>query len=292
MTATSVPMPNVHRMTFARARAFMVVVGIAILAVIVGVMLFRGIDSVEVIGAVLFVPVFLAFMVAGIPGGAVAGMAAAVTYAVLRIPAMDAVGAGSYRGLIVTRTAAYVAFGLIGGYANREVRSSLRKLDLYDEVDDTTGLQNARSFALDADLEMGRARRYGTIFSVALMEVPRTAFAALGRRRQRIVLRELGQSLRQFIRTVDHPVHAVDGGNHLFAVILPETGSEGADVFGGRLDTWLREFCTSRGVATVDTSVRTASFPDDEADIVTICSMFTDVAASEHSVVDPRTQGD
>src|SRR6266480_4906459 len=90
---------------------------------------------------------------------------------------------------------AFVAFGAIGGLANQQLRSSLTKLDLYDQIDDDTGLFNARYFLQDTDLEMSRARRYQTIFSVTVVDVPAEALDSMGRRRRRAALRQLGRLL-------------------------------------------------------------------------------------------------
>lgn len=257
-------------------------VGALVLAAVVGLMLVRGVDPVEVWAAVLFMPVFVAFMVSGLTGGLIAGVVAAGIYIVLRAPAIDAVGFDRFAGLILSRSAAYMLFGAIGGFANSVLAQSLQKLELYDEIDDDTGLRNARAFLTDTDLEMARARRYKTFFSVVALEFPSAGLNALGRRKRAAVLRDLGASLREAVRTVDLAVHAQDGDTHHVAVILPETASEGAAVFGGRLAPDVSAFLNERGADVGLIAPNIMSFPDDEAALQSLRERFGQIEATEH----------
>lgn len=271
-------------MPYTQARNLLIAAGIVALLVVAGVMLARGVDRVEVWGAVLFIPVFLAFMLGGPVGGLVGGLIAAGLYFALRSPAIDAVGAGEFTGLIVSRAVAYLAFGVVGGIANRQLEASLDKLDLYDHIDDATGLNNSRSFLLETDLEMNRARRYETFFSVAVVDIPAPALAALGRRKRGAVLRELGRLLHDSVRSVDHPVHGFDGDRHRLAVVLPETGPEGAQVFGERLAARLADFLTGRGVALNGLAPILASYPDGEVALAGLREEFGAIDRVEHPI--------
>jgi hypothetical protein len=122
--------------------------------VIVAVMLVRKVETVEVYAALLFVPDFLALVVWGLRGGLAAGAAAALAYGAMRQPAIERVGSGPFVNLIVGRSIGYLAFGAIGGFAAQQLEGSLEKLDVYDVIDDETGLNNARFFIQDTDLEM------------------------------------------------------------------------------------------------------------------------------------------
>src|SRR3546814_5145723 len=98
-------------------------------------------------------------LVTGVQTCALPILAIAV-YAALRSPAIDAVGASEFTGLLASRSAAYLIFGAVGGWATQVLEGSLTKLELYDEVDDETGLYNARHLLQQTDLEMERAKRY------------------------------------------------------------------------------------------------------------------------------------
>jgi GGDEF domain-containing protein len=245
----------------------------------------RRVETAEVVGTLLFIPVFLAFVYRGLVGGVAAGIAAALAYAAVRYPAIDAVGAGRFVGLMVSRSLAYLAFGAIGGWANQQLESSLTRLELYDQIDDYTGLFNARFFLQDTDLEMSRSRRYQTIFSLSIVEVPAAPLMPLSRRQRVAIRRELGRMLQDAVRTVDRPIHGFDGTTHHFAVVLPETGSEGAQIFTNRLADRLAEYMASKGVSiTADQVVRRwITFPDDgEAVVQELRATFAEIDRHEH----------
>ena len=125
-------------------------------------------------------------------------------YTALRYPAIDAVGADEFTGLIASRAAAYLIFGAVGGWAIQVLEGSLEKLELYDEIDDETGLYNARHLLQQTDLEAARARRYQTLFSAVELDFPAAPLNALKARQRRTVLRDLGRQLREGARNVDH----------------------------------------------------------------------------------------
>lgn len=258
--------------------------GLAVLLITVAVMYVRRVETVEVMGTVLFLPVFVALVFWNVRGGVIVGILAAAAYAALRYPAIDAVGADRFLGLIASRTVAYIAFGALGGWASRQLETSLEKLELYDQIDDVTGLFNARFFVQDIDLEMSRSKRYQTVFSVSVVDVPASAFEPLDGRQRKRALRDLGRILRDSVRTVDRAVHAQDGDRHRFAVVLPETGPEGVRVFAERFVERVSEFLSQRGarVSPDGASSMAATFPEDEAAIQGLRSEFSAIDRLDH----------
>jgi GGDEF domain-containing protein len=272
------------RLGYQRARRLLVLAGLAVLAVVVLVMYVRRVDSVEVAATLLFVPVFLAFTYRGVLGGALAAIGAIVAYAALRYPAIDAVGFDHFAGLTASRAAAYLIFGLFGGWSSQVLESSLAKLDLYDEVDDETGLYNARHLLRLTELEVARARRYKTLFSIAVLEVPASSLQPLSPRRRRAVLRDLGAQLGEAARTVDHLAHVADGGLHRFMAVLPETAPEGAEVFRLRFAERVHGFLHDRGASIEphELVTRTLTFPGDEDRLAELRDDLARVDAAEH----------
>lgn len=242
---------DLARIGYARARRLLLAAGLVILAIVIAGLLARSVDHVEVIGTLLFVPIFLALMFWGVPGGAVAGVAATVVYVVLRADAIDAVGWGEFAGVVVSRGVGYILFGVVGGWASSTLELSLDKLDLYDTIDDQTGLHNARFLVDDVGLEAARSERYETVFSVSFVEIPAAEIDALPVRRRRQLLRGLGGRLESGVRSIDRVAHGHDGRTHHVAAVLPETASEGANVFHGRLLTQLEEFLAAHDVDVV-----------------------------------------
>jgi diguanylate cyclase (GGDEF)-like protein len=271
-------------MSYATTRRLVLAAGLAILTLIAFVMYVRRVDSVEVLAVLLFIPVFLAFSFWKVIGGTVSAVAALAIYAALRSPAIDAIGGGRFAGIVAGRGVGYLAFGILGGWASQQLERSLQKLDVYDQVDDLTGLFNARFLVQDLQLEMARSTRYKTFFSVCMVEVPTAAMDALGRRKRASVLRELGHQMREAVRSVDRPIHARDGSVHRFAVVCPETAEEGARIFGSRLGDQLGGFVRSRGVAVGEGSLVwvSATYPGDDDRMTSIRDQFAAIDRSEH----------
>ena len=275
---------RVSRLGYATARRLLVLTGLAVLAVVVLVMYVRRVDGIEVTATLLFVPIFLAFVFRGVVGGVVTALGAIGVYAALRYPAIDAVGVGEFTGLLASRSAAYLIFGAVGGWSTQVLEGSLEKLELYDEIDDETGLFNARHLLHQTDLEMARARRYQTLFSVAALDVPAAPLAALNGRQRRAALRDLGRLLGEGVRTVDHVVHVRDGAVHRLVAILPETSPEGAEIFRGRFDERVRGFLAGRGATIAPDGVlsRSLTYPGDDGDLAELRVRFQELDAARH----------
>jgi GGDEF domain-containing protein len=269
-------------MSYASTRRLVLGGGVAVLLLIAGILFLRRVDTVEVLAVLLFIPVFLAAIVWNLPGGVIAGALAAVAYAALRLDAIDAVGGGRFAGLITTRSIGYLAFGILGGWAVKQLEQSLEKLDIYDQIDDDTKLYNARFFLQETDLEMSRAQRYKTLFSVALVDVPGTAIDGLARRKRAAVLSDLGRALQEAIRSVDQGVHARVGELHRFAVICPETGPEGAAVFRSRLHEQVGAFLQGRGVDPSGLDSKAYTFPGDDHELARLRGEFERVEQEQH----------
>jgi diguanylate cyclase (GGDEF)-like protein len=212
-------------------------------------------------------------------------VAAALVYARMRQPAIDAVGDERFVNLILGRAFGYIGFGTLSGWAARQLEASLEKLDVYDVVDDQTGLHNARFFVQDTDLEMARAARYQTLFSVVVVDIPSAALDRLGRRARAAALRHLGRRLREAVRSMDRAVHARDGNTHRFVVVCPETGPEGARIFADRLADSITDLLRERGVRLADGAPLARSsytYPGDDARLSTLREEFAAIDRAEH----------
>jgi hypothetical protein len=261
---------GLSHMTYEKARQLLLGAGLAVLLLTAGVMYIRRVETVEVLGTLLFIPVFIALVFYDWRGGLIAGALAGLAYAALRYPAIEAVGADRFIGLILSRSFAYLAFGAIGGWANKQLAGSLNKLELYDQIDDHTGLYNARFFVQDTELEMSRSKRYQTIFSVVRVTFPSEGMLSLQRRQRVSIRKDLGRMLKEAVRTMDRPVHGFDGARHNFAIVLPETGREGASIFVNRLADRMYTFLTEKKVqiSEEDVTRQFVTFPDDGEEAV------------------------
>ena len=266
------------------ARRLLLVLGLGVLLVTAAIMYARRVDTVEVAATLLFMVVFVAFVFWKIQGGVVAAVLVTIAYASMRYPAIQAVGIDRFLGLIVSRAFAYLAFGVLGGWASQNLEGSLAKLELYDQIDDETGLYNARFFVEDTDLEMSRAQRYSTIFSVAVADIPAAALDSMDRNHRNATLRHLGRLMSHSVRTVDRAVHGADERRHRLAVVLPETGREGVNVFTDRLVDRLAAYLNQRGASIPPSAIgRVAvSYPDDEATLQSLRQEFVAIDRAEH----------
>lgn len=275
---------EVRRLKYSRARLTLLGVGIAVLLLIAAMMLARGVVRDEVIAIVFFIPIFVAFVFWNERGGLSVGLIATAAYVWLLRDAIETVGFDRLLGQFGSRAIGYLLFGFLGGWANRELEQSLNKLELYDQIDDRTGLFNARFILQDTDLEISRSKRYQTIFSVAVVEIPNLLLEPLSRRQVAGLLRELGRLLRSSVRTVDRVVHGAGHEAHKFAVILPETGREGVMIFAARLNKKLEEHLSKRGMAGSEGRLRTRSMthPGNEDQIEILRQEFAVIDRLEH----------
>jgi hypothetical protein len=229
------------------------------------------VDPIEVAGTLLFVPVFAGFLFFGVAGGAVLGVAAGAAYVALRWPAVQLVGLRALAGQLAARIIGYLAFGLGGGWATSQLRSTLENFELHDDFDDETALGNARSLLATLDLEQARADRYEKVFSVVAAEFKAPDWAHLPQRRQQTVLRELGTKVAAGVRTSDHAAHRRSGDRHVIGVVLPETGAAGARIFADNLHRLLSGLTTS-----AELRVLTATHPTDPEPLTVIRDLFRD----------------
>lgn len=274
------------------ARKTILAVGSVFLLAVAAIMWVRGVDPVEVGGTLLFLPVFVGLVLGQIRGGLALGVLAAAAYVALRYPAMQAVGVDRFGGLLATRGLAYLAFGGVGGWAFGELERSLNKLELHDQIDDTTGLHNARFFVQETGLELARSKRYHTVFSIVHAEVPAAPLDGLPRRRRQAALRAVGAQLTAAARNVDRVVHARDDGRHRLVLVLPETGKEGAQIVAGRMAHVVVASLSQRGVEMDPSHVtrQVITFPGDDDALEELRREFEAIDREEHpeSVSDDR----
>jgi hypothetical protein len=269
---------------YRRARLLLLVAGFGVLAVVVGIMLARRVETPEVLATVFFIGIFVSFMFWGVKGGLAAAVLASVAYVYARYPAIDVVGFDRFSGVIASRIFAFLAFGVLGGWANRQLEGSLTKLELYDQIDDETGLFNARFFLQDTDLELSRADRYRTIFSVAIAEFPDSALEGMPRRSRSVALKGLGRMIHEALRTVDRAAVGHSDGRFRLAVILPETGREGAQVFVNRLVDRVASFLAEKGapISVSDIKPATITLPEEREALDRLCDTFRAIDRVEH----------
>ncbi|MHB1397819.1 MAG: sensor domain-containing diguanylate cyclase [Trichloromonadaceae bacterium] len=113
----------------------------------------------------------------------------------------------------------------------RLLKEHYRNLSMLDEL---TGLYNRRYFFLESRLTLGRALRYRHEMTLMVLDIDRfkTINDRHGHAQGDIVLRDLGLALQSQLRDTD--ILARVGGEE-FAIVLTDTGQEGAREAGQRL---------------------------------------------------------
>ena len=226
-------------MTVRRARDITLLVGLLLIGLVTLTMVLRDVDPVEITATVAFAPVFVAFLFFGWKAGLATGALAAAGYVAMRWSAISVVGVGPLFGMIASRVLGYLAFGGVGGWAAEQLQAAIDKLELHDEIDDATGLGNARAAVSAIDTERARAERYEKIVSViqCTFDLP----DVVSDRIVATTLRQLGAAIAHSVRASDHAAHIDDSnGRHRLVIVLPETGAVGAETVATNLDREVR----------------------------------------------------
>lgn len=259
-----------NQLTYKQARWIVLGFGSALIAAVALSAFLRGADPVEVVAIVLFLPVLVALAFWRSKGGVAAAIVMSLVYIVLRFTTLpEGLEASEFVGSVLVRVLLYVGLGLFGGWANEMLEHALHKLELYDEIDDLTGVGNARAFLALTDREAARARRYNTIFSVGVIEIDRPLFASMGEREAGRTLRRFAQTLESSVRTTDAVIRVPFEEREDLAVILPETGEQGASVFTENLLRRAREEFRGEGLPAENglLRVRHLTLPGDDEEL-------------------------
>jgi len=254
-------------LTYRQARLIVLGFGTALIAGVALSAWLRGADLVEVGAIGLFLPILVGLGYGRVRGGVATAVAVSAVYAVTRFASLPPeLSVREFIGATVVRALLYVGLGLFGGWANEMLEHSLRKLELYDEIDDDTGVGNTRGLLVVADRERSRSQRYGSVFSLTILHLQRDLFDAVSERQGLRALRQLAQTLDDTVRTTDLVNRVPLPDREDLVVVLPETGREGARIFLERLVPSARQMLVDLGLpaSNGEVSGTAISYPDDE----------------------------
>jgi hypothetical protein len=125
------------------ARALLMLAVAAVVAIVAAGLVLAGVDRVEVVATLLFVPVFAAGLAVGRSAGLLAAAIAAVVYLALRAGDVDSAGVASVGLLTLTRAVAYAVAAEVGVRAQPLVD----RLSQGNEWDDSPLMARGRAFS-------------------------------------------------------------------------------------------------------------------------------------------------
>ncbi len=156
-------------------------------------------------------------------------------------------------------------------YLASQAAVSIENVDLHETVqrqavtDELTGLFNHRRFQEVIDMEVERARRFGTGLGLIMFDIDnfKSVNDTYGHLQGDLVLREVARVLRDSAREIDEPARY--GGEEM-AVALPQTDLEGAFQFAERLRKRIEDLdiilLDSEGHLNVTASFGAAALPE------------------------------
>lgn len=153
--------------------------------------------------------------------------------------------------------------------SSKALSRTLSELEYYSTHDPLTGLHNRRYFNEMLDYEVGRSERHNHEFTVLMLDLDdfKDVNDTYGHPCGDSVLRQIAETMHATMRKGDLATRI--GGDE-FAIILTETGREGAMVVAEKLRTELREisFESSDGKTFhITTSIGLVTFPGDAQNV-------------------------
>jgi diguanylate cyclase (GGDEF)-like protein len=240
-------------------------VGIAV-ALATGLLLLTGYGNSPYVFTLDLLAVAVALARGGWAAFGVAAIASAVYLGVIAAdPASDKLAGSALLRIALNIGAVWLLAFLAGVFAAHERRVRHMLSDL-SRIDPLTRLFNRGQIYPTLDQEVRRTRRSSRGFSVLMMDLDglKAVNDSLGHQRGDEVLRSLGRTIRNSIRTVDS---AYRYGGDEFLVLLPETDFSGAFVVAEKIRSDAEEMgyrLEAEGTST-SVSIGLVSHPEDGA---------------------------
>jgi hypothetical protein len=186
----------------------------------------------EVVGQLLFFLILLGALLYGKRGGIITGILASVIYASLHFTSIISMGVAPVLPLIIVRAAIYMVAGPLGGEIFFRIKHFMIEAGQSDFVDNDTKLFNAAYFGSLIDMESKKFERYNTISSVVTFAIDKETLKLYLDEPKTPGIKYIADGVVGNVRLVDE-VGRIN--TETFAVILPFTPREGAEVVSKRL---------------------------------------------------------
>lgn len=186
----------------------------------------------EVVGQLLFFLILLGALLYGKRGGIITGILSSVIYASLHFTSIISMGIMPVLPLILVRSAIYMVAGPLGGEIFFRIKHFMIEAGQSDFVDHDTKLFNSAYFGGLIAVEGQKFERYNTITSIVLFTIDQETLGLYLDEPKTPGIKYIADGVVGNVRLVDE-VGRIK--NNVFAVILPFTPREGAEVVAKRL---------------------------------------------------------
>jgi GGDEF domain-containing protein len=213
----------------------MLTIGVGAVAILVTVILsaLPIPDYTEIGAQLLLLGVLVGAVHWGRRGGAIAALVASVAYVLMRVPdVMQAGSSADVLGLLLIRIATFGLVGIVGGELCGRIKYLFVRWNTDASIDATSGVYNERFIARLLLGNMSAFKRYGTPFSIVLMELDGSLTAEMSPGKTAHLVRAVADHIRNDVRLVDD-VGRLDDGR--FLLLLPHTPRAGAEVVAARM---------------------------------------------------------
>lgn len=186
----------------------------------------------EVVGQLLFFLILVGALLYGKRGGIITGIFSSVIYASLHFTSIISMGIGPVLPLILVRSAIYMVAGPLGGEIFFRIKHFMIEAGQSDFVDHETKLFNSAYFGNLVDMESKKFERYNTLSSIVVFTIDKETLMMYLDEPKTPGIKYIADGVVGNVRLVDE-VGRVK--TNAFAVILPFTPREGAEVVAKRL---------------------------------------------------------
>jgi len=236
-------------------------------------------------------PIFLLTWFAGRPWGFLASIASAGAWLVADVPNLTTL---TSKSLILWNIGIKLCIFFIITFLLNRIKEQQYQLSKLAGQDPLTGLANRRSFYEAANMEIHKARRYASIFTVAYIDVDdfKRINDAYGHNTGDKVLRLVANVMRQNTRIVD--LVARMGGDE-FVILFPETDPKEAKIAVQKVQRLLLEAMQAGGYpATFSIGVVTFTQPPISLDVMIEMvdhAMYTVKQTAKNNILYEESEG-
>jgi GGDEF domain-containing protein len=210
-------------------------------------------DYIEIAAQCLLLGVLIGAVHWGRRGGAIAALVASVAYILLRVPVVIQTGNSSdILQLLLIRIATYGLVGILGGELCGRIKYFFANLNSDSSIDETSRVYNQRFISRLLRGNLSSYQRYGTPFSVVLIELAPSLTADLRASKSAQLVRAVANHVRNDVRLVDDVGRLEDGR---FVLLLPQTPRAGAEVAAARVRVGVRDAIGAKDESVTATAI-------------------------------------